>query len=92
MAGFGIRDGHVRAIRKVDGPRSYHVEFGSQTASEAGSKGSAISQEDETVNGDLLLNCNIAGPTFPILIFPKMSIPGNVKLCEPPGRTGGLPK
>ena len=64
MAGFGIRGGHVRAIRKVDGPRSYHVEFGSEKASEAGSKGSAISQEDETVNGDPLLNCNIADPRF----------------------------
>ena len=64
MAGIGIRDGHVGAIRKVDGPRSYHVEFGSETASEAGSERFAISQEDETVNEDPLLNCNIAGPRF----------------------------
>ncbi len=64
MAGFGIRDGHVRAIRKVDGPRSYHVEFGSETSSEASSERFAISQEDETVNGDLLLDCNIAGRAF----------------------------
>ena len=38
MAGIGIRDGHVGAIRKVDRPRSYHPEFGSETASEAGPK------------------------------------------------------
>jgi hypothetical protein len=63
MVGFGGREGHVSAIRKVDGPRSHHFEFCSETDSEAGSKRFLISQEDETVAGDLLLNCDIAGLT-----------------------------
>ena len=63
MVGFGIRDGHVSAIRKVGGPRFHHFEFGSETASEAGSKGFEFSQEDEKVAGGLLLNCDIAGLT-----------------------------
>ena len=54
MAGFGIRNGHVSAIRKVDGPRSYYLEFGSETASETGPKRFGISQEDESVAGDNL--------------------------------------
>ena len=63
MVGFRIRDGHVSAIRKIDGSRSHHFEFGSETASEAGSKRFEISQEDETVAGGLLLNCDIASLT-----------------------------
>jgi hypothetical protein len=39
MVGFGIRDGHVSAIREVDGARLNPPEFGSETASEAGAKG-----------------------------------------------------
>ncbi len=61
MVGFGIRDGHVSAIGKVGGPRSHHFEFGSETASEAGSKGFEFGQEDEEVAGGPLLNCDIAG-------------------------------
>ena len=60
---FGIRDGHVGTIRRVDRPRSYHVEFSSETTSEAGPKGFEISQEDEAVIGGPLLICNIAGLT-----------------------------
>jgi hypothetical protein len=68
MVGFGIREGHVGANRKVDRPRSHHPEFGSETASEAGSKRFELSQADEAVAGDLLLNCDIAGlpPSIPI--------------------------
>jgi hypothetical protein len=63
VVGFGIRGGHVSAIRKVGGPRSHHVEFGNETSSEAGSRRFAFSQEDEAVAGGLLLNCDIASLT-----------------------------
>ena len=68
VVGFGNRDGHVSTIREVDGPRSHHLEFGSETASEAGSKRFEISQEDETAAGSLLLNCDIASliPELPV--------------------------
>ena len=61
VAGFGVGGGHVSAIREVDGPRSYHLEFGSKTTSATGPKRFEISQEDETVTGDNVLNCGIAG-------------------------------
>ncbi len=71
MVGFGIRDGHVGAIRKADRPRSYHVEFGSETTSEAGPKRFEINQEDEVVIGDPLLICNIASLTPCLLREPR---------------------
>ena len=64
MAGFGIGGGHVSAIGKVDGPRFYHLEFGSETTSATGPKGFAIGQEDETAAEDNDLNCIIAGLTL----------------------------
>ena len=63
MVGSGIRQGHISAIRKVDRPRSYHLEFGGEKAPEEGSKRFENSQEDETAAGSLLLNCDIAGLT-----------------------------
>jgi hypothetical protein len=62
MSGFGIGNGYVSAIRKVDGG-SYYLEFGSETTSEAGPRRFEISQEDETITGDPLLNRNIASLT-----------------------------
>jgi hypothetical protein len=71
MVGFGSREGHVSAIRKVDRPRSHHFEFGSETASEAGSKRFEISQENETVAGGNLINCDIASLTPKDKMTPK---------------------
>jgi hypothetical protein len=63
MVGFGIGDGYIGAIGKVDGPRSHNIEFGSETIEATGPKGLEIGQEDETAAGGNELNCIIAGLT-----------------------------
>jgi hypothetical protein len=78
MAGFGIRGGHVSAIRKTDGPRSYYLERGSETTSETGPNRFEISQKDETVTGANLLNCIIAGLTP----NPNPSVLGNADIRD----------
>lgn len=64
MDRFGIGNGHVSAIGEVDGPRSYHLEFGCETTSAMGPKGFEIGQEVETAAGDNESNCIIAGLTL----------------------------
>lgn len=73
MASSGIRGGRVRSIRKAGGSRPYHLEFGSEMTSEAGSKRFEFSKEDETVPGGLPLICDFAGLTrIPKFIFERV--------------------
>jgi len=89
MAGFGIGNGHVSAIGKVDGPRFYHLEFGCETTPATGPKGFEISQEDETATGDNGLNCIIAGLTpDPLTPDPLFGAAFNTSKGGMPGYTG----
>ena len=82
-AGQIIFDG---AIGKVDGPRFYHLEFGCETTSATGTKGFAISQEDETAAGDNDLNCIIAGPGPPC----SPAFPIEITVLSAPNRARNL--